>query len=174
MDSIFQKGPPWPLFPESSLPRLVHLGTRPLSPRPSLQGHAPSVGVRAPWGQGPHPLSSLRVGWGEDTWEVCSEKRVVLAGLWDEDIFISSLYFIHKPIPVFITYYLYNLVKKTNNKKGTQKMHFWCELLSGEADSERRCLEGSPVPDWGAAAVLLPPVPIQSMWLWVPSESIRG
>lgn len=81
-------------------------------------------GVRAPWGQGPHPLSSLRVGWGEDTWEVCSEKRVVLAGLWDEDIFISSLYFIHKPIPVFITYYLYNLVKKTNNKKGTQKMHF--------------------------------------------------
>lgn len=75
-------------------------------------------------GQGPHPLSSPRVGWGEGTWEACSEKRVVLAGLWDEDIFISSLYFIHKPISVFITYYLYNQEKKTNNKKGTQKMHF--------------------------------------------------
>ena len=124
VDGIFQKGPPWPLFPESSLPCLVHLGTKPLSPRPSLQGPAPSVGVRPPWGQGPHPLSSPRIGWDEGTWEGCSEIRVVLAGLWDADIFVSSLYFIQKPVPVFITYYLYNQEKKTNNKKDTQKMHF--------------------------------------------------
>lgn len=46
------------------------------------------------------------------------------SGLWDEDIFISSLYFIHKPGHVLITYYLYNQKNKTNNKKkGTQKMH---------------------------------------------------
>ena len=124
VDGIFQKGPPWPLFPESSLPCLVHLGTRPLSPRQSLQGPVPSVVVRSLWGQGPHPLTSPRVEWGEGTWEGCSETRVVLAGLWDKDIFISSLYLIHKPVPVFITYYLYIQENKTNNKKDTQKMHF--------------------------------------------------
>lgn len=85
------------------------------------------------------------------------------SGLWDEDIFISSLYFIHKPVHVLITYYLYNQKNKTNSKKKrhTEDAFVMWNIIMRSLFLE--VLRGFTLPDWKAAAVLEHPTPEHSI-----------